>query len=166
METEKVESPQYAGLLKRLLAGLIDGVLVSAVTLVFRVLFLLSIFFIYVLVSSAGSPTGQIERSWLIIGIILTTPMLLLIRVLVSWFYFAVMESSSTQATLGKLALNIKVADIRGQRISFARATGRHFAKILSYATLCVGFIMIAFTPRKQGLHDIIAETLVVCNHY
>ena len=78
-----------------------------------------------------------------------------------SWLYEALMESSSYQATLGKMIFGMKVTDLNGNRISFARATGRHFAKILSGMILCIGFIMVGFTERKQGLHDILAATLV-----
>lgn len=72
------------------------------------------------------------------------------------------MESSAKQATLGKMALGIVVTDLEGARIGFGRATGRYFAKILSGLILGIGFLMAAFTERKQGLHDIIAGTLVV----
>ncbi len=60
------------------------------------------------------------------------------------------------------MALGIKVTDYDGQRISFLRATGRFFGKYLSAILLMIGFLMIAFTARKQGLHDILARTLVV----
>ena len=72
------------------------------------------------------------------------------------------MESSSRQATLGKMALGLKVSDLKGNRISFARASGRHFAKIVSGMILLIGYIMAGFTNRKQALHDMIAETLVL----
>jgi uncharacterized RDD family membrane protein YckC len=81
---------------------------------------------------------------------------------LASWIYFAAFESSEGQATPGKKALGIKVTDLNGKRISFGRASGRFFAKYLSAALLCIGFVMIAFTKRKQGLHDMIAGCLVV----
>jgi len=80
----------------------------------------------------------------------------------IGWLYFALMESSSKQATLGKLALGIHVTDLDGRRIGFGRATGRYFAKILSALILGIGFLMAAFTERKQGLHDLIAQTLVL----
>lgn len=83
------------------------------------------------------------------------------ISLLLNWLYFALMESSSLQATLGKLTVGVVVTDLDGQRITFLRATGRYFAKILSALFLCIGFIMVAFTERKQGLHDLIAKTLV-----
>ena len=72
------------------------------------------------------------------------------------------MESSEYQATLGKMLLGLKVTDLKGRRISFLRATGRHFGKILSGLILGIGFFMIAFTKKKQGLHDIITECLVL----
>jgi uncharacterized RDD family membrane protein YckC len=72
------------------------------------------------------------------------------------------MESSSKQATLGKMALGIIVTDLEGQRISFGKATGRHFSKIVSGIILYIGFIMVAFTEKKQGLHDMMAGCLVV----
>jgi len=84
------------------------------------------------------------------------------ITVIVYWLYFALQESSPQQATLGKRAVNIKVADYNGDRISFAKATGRYFGKIISALILYIGFIMAAFTERKQALHDIMASTLVV----
>jgi len=77
------------------------------------------------------------------------------------WLYFALQESSVHQATLGKRALNIYVTDMYGRRITFGQATGRYFGKILS-GILCIGYIMVAFTERKQGLHDLLAGTLVL----
>lgn len=72
------------------------------------------------------------------------------------------MENSATQGTLGKLALGIKVTDLNGRRIGFGRATGRHFGKFISTLTLLIGYIMVAFTQKKQGLHDMMAGCLVV----
>lgn len=80
----------------------------------------------------------------------------------VQWLYFALMESSEKQATVGKMVLSIKVTDLNGNRISFARASGRFFGKILSGLILGIGYIMAGFTERKQALHDMLAETLVV----
>jgi uncharacterized RDD family membrane protein YckC len=78
------------------------------------------------------------------------------------WVYEAMMLSSEKQATLGKMVLGIAVTDLNGGRISFGRATGRHFAKWLSALILGIGFLMVAFTEKKQALHDMIADTLVV----
>jgi uncharacterized RDD family membrane protein YckC len=85
-----------------------------------------------------------------------------IIAFLLGWLYWALMESSSKQATLGKMALGIVVTDGQSRRISFGRATGRYFGRILSALILYIGFIIIAFTEKKQGLHDIMAGCLVV----
>ena len=77
-------------------------------------------------------------------------------------FYFATLESSEAQSTFGKRALGIKVTDLEGRRITFKHAMGRWFAAALSYMSLYIGFLMAGFTQRKQGLHDILAGTLVV----
>lgn len=76
--------------------------------------------------------------------------------------YHSLMESSNWQATLGKRAVGIKVTDLDGNRISFLRAFGRYFAKIVSALILCIGYIMAGFTEKKQALHDMMAGTLVV----
>ncbi|MBN2210239.1 MAG: RDD family protein [Sedimentisphaerales bacterium] len=89
-------------------------------------------------------------------------PLANLPSIILEWLYFALMTSSSCQATLGKLALGIKVTDLNDRRISFGRATGRYFASILSALTLLIGFLMAGFTAKKQALHDMIAGTLVV----
>ncbi len=77
-------------------------------------------------------------------------------------FYYAGLESSAGQATLGKRLLGIKVVDMQGRRLSFGHALGRWFAAALSYVTLYIGFLMAAFTARKQALHDFVASTQVV----
>lgn len=85
-----------------------------------------------------------------------------LIGFLVQWLYFAFFESSRQQATPGKLVMGLKVTDLQGNRISFGRATGRNFGKIVSALILFIGYIMAAFTERKQALHDLMAGTLVI----
>lgn len=84
------------------------------------------------------------------------------IEIIARWLYEALMTSSSLQATVGKLIFNLKVTDENGNRLTFPHATGRHFAKYVSFFTLCIGFIMAAFTDRKRALHDMIAGTLVI----
>lgn len=80
----------------------------------------------------------------------------------IAWLYFAICESSAWQGTVGKLALGIRVTDLQGKRISFLRALGRYGAKIISTLILFIGFVMVAFTRQKQGLHDMICSTLVL----
>jgi len=128
---------EYAGFRRRLLASFIDTVLLSIPLVPLYVLFF-------------WEPNMEDLLTFYAVGLILP------------WLYFAAMESSSRQATLGKMALRIVVTDAHGRRISFGRATGRHFGKIVSGLILDIGYLMIAFTQRKQGLHDIMAECLVV----
>jgi uncharacterized RDD family membrane protein YckC len=82
--------------------------------------------------------------------------------IVIGWVYRAAMESSPKQGTLGKLALGIKVTDLDGERISFGRATGRFFGSYISSLLLWVGYFMVAFTEKKQALHDMMAGCLVV----
>jgi uncharacterized RDD family membrane protein YckC len=84
------------------------------------------------------------------------------VSIVVGWLYFAFLESSSWQGTVGKKLLGIRVTDLYGNRISFGRATGRYFGKLVSGMICAIGFFMIAFTEKKQGLHDMLASTLVL----
>jgi uncharacterized RDD family membrane protein YckC len=129
----------YAGFWRRVAAWFLDGLLLSLVTLPFTLQF-------------SGDAAAQAGRASAA-GTISTV---------VGWLYYALMESSAKQATVGKMALGIVVTDLEGGRIGFGRATGRYFGKILSALILGIGFLMVAFTERKQGLHDILASTLVV----
>lgn len=81
---------------------------------------------------------------------------------ILSWLYFASLESSKRQATLGKQMLKLKVVNLKGKRIGFGRATARYFGKILSRMTFFIGLLMIAFTKKKQALHDKVAATLII----
>ena len=85
-----------------------------------------------------------------------------IVAVPMMWIYCVAFESSSRQATPGKMALGIKVTDLNGRRIGFGKATGRSLGKIVSGVIFYIGFIMIAFTEKKQGLHDKMAGCLVV----
>lgn len=76
--------------------------------------------------------------------------------------YYSLMESSVHQATVGKMALGIKVTDLDGRRLPWPRALARWAAAALSYLTLYIGFLMAAFTERRQALHDLAAGTRVV----
>jgi uncharacterized RDD family membrane protein YckC len=83
------------------------------------------------------------------------------IATILQWLYFALMESYKG-ATVGKMAMGLKVTDMEGNQISFLKATGRYFGKIVSAMILSIGFIMAGFTEKKQALHDIMANCLVV----
>ncbi len=141
----------YAGFWKRLLAYLIDSVILTIGG--FIIGFILGIF-LGVMLVAADANTNAIGPYANGLGNVL--------GLILGWLYFSFLESSAKQGTIGKMALGIKVTDLAGNRISFGRATGRYFSKILSALILLIGFIMIAFTSRKQGLHDMIANCLVV----
>lgn len=79
-----------------------------------------------------------------------------------SWLYWAAMESSTWQASLGKLILGIKVTDLEGKRITFWQSMGRNFCKLFSAAIFGIGFLLAGITPKKQALHDLLAQCLVV----
>ena len=81
---------------------------------------------------------------------------------LISAVYFVTMESSARQATLGKMAVGIKVTGLDGSRIGRGRALGRWASHLLNYLTLYIGYLVALFTGRKQGLHDLVASTYVV----
>jgi uncharacterized RDD family membrane protein YckC len=85
-----------------------------------------------------------------------------LVSIVVFWLYWALQESSARQATVGKRVLGLRVVDMNGQRITFGRASGRFFGKIVSGIICAVGYMMAGFTERKQALHDIMASTLVI----
>lgn len=86
----------------------------------------------------------------------------LAVEIIIAWLYWAIMESSSWQATIGKDVLGIRITDLDGKRITFARASARFFTKIISALPLFYGFIMVGFAPKKQALHDRITGCLVV----
>ena len=145
-----VPAVRYGGFWMRFVAAIIDWILVQLV--VFPVAAVLG-----AMIGLAGGavdmPGFGIHMVRFIIGGT--------IGLLGNWIYEAAMESSSKQATVGKMALGLKVTDLEGRRISFARATGRHLAKLVSGMILLIGYIMAGFTERKQALHDMIAGTLV-----
>lgn len=150
-------SVQYAGFWKRFLAYVIDAILLSIVYFVVLVP-VIGLFGLGAM-TQAEDPSAAEGMIMAAIGAYFVVVVLLMIA---GWLYFALMESSSKQATLGKLALSIKVTDVNGSRISFAKATGRYFGKIVSGMILYIGFIMAGFTEKKQALHDIMAGCLVV----
>lgn len=149
----------YGGFWLRFLAYLIDGavimlgVFVVAIPLVF--------------LTGLGTLLSRIRPEedfndagfWLIMALIF---LLATVSLAVTWLYHALMESSEWQATVGKKVLDLVVTDLAGRRVSFWRATGRHFAKIVSNLIYPFGHIMAGFTEQKQALHDMIAGCLIL----
>jgi len=150
----------YAGFWKRFAAYLIDTIIIGCVVGIISLVFGIGLF--GSMASMDMESMGEDETAVMAAGMIGGIMTFVLFVFLAQWLYFALMESSSKQATLGKMALSIVVTDLNGNRISFGRATGRYFGKILSGLVLYIGYIMAGFTEKKQALHDMIAGCLVV----
>ncbi|MEN1966606.1 RDD family protein [Lentibacillus sp. N15] len=84
-----------------------------------------------------------------------------LIGFFLAWMYYALLDSSTWQGTIGKKAMNIIVCNKYGDRISFFRATARYFLHLLSNLTLLIGYLMVAMTEKKQALHDMASGCVV-----
>ena len=155
------ESPpiEYAGFWLRLLAIIIDSIVLNIIQTVlvipFLVLFGLSI---------PWNMEQFNDPDWftLFASIASLVVAASVISFVIGWLYYALMESGPRQATLGKMALGIKVTDTKGDRVDFGRASLRYVGKIVSGMIFMIGYILAAFTPQKQALHDIMANCLVV----
>ena len=150
----------YAGFWVRFLAFLIDNAVIG----IGFVLILIPLIFL----TGLGGFIGEIHPNEDMndVGIFMLFGLLFLaatVSLLLTWLYHALMESSEWQATLGKKVLGLVVTDMAGRRVSFGRATGRHFAKIITnMVPAFIGYIMAGFTERKQAMHDMIAGCLVL----
>jgi uncharacterized RDD family membrane protein YckC len=143
----------YAGFWKRFAAYTID-------TFVLGIVF--GILGAIMGVGLAVSASGTRDPATAMSGMGLTFVLFYIVEIVGMAAYFAWMHSSSHQATLGKMAVGIKVTDDDGEPITFWRGFGRFFATILSSLILCIGYLMAGFTERKRALHDMVASTLVV----
>ena len=139
----------YGGFWIRVVAYLIDGILLNIVFGILGAVMGVS------LMPTRFSDMDSVDA-------LASMGQLQLVSLVLTWLYFALMESSARGATVGKMIFGLRVVTDQGNRLSFLHATGRFFAKFISAIILCIGFIMVAFTDRKRGLHDIIASTLVV----
>ena len=146
-----------AGFWKRFAAMVIDGLVTGAASFVLQVPLTMLAAFGMSLGDGAAAAGGAIGLILVSYGISLAVPL----------FYFAWMHSSGSQASLGKMAVGIKVTRGSGERISFWRAFARYMAYFLTLAlSFGVGGLVSALTTglgaRKQALHDMICDTLVV----
>lgn len=160
LESENTGQVKYAGFWLRFVAYLIDDIILGAIGFVISLPFIGTIIFSGIALSELDS----CEKSKFlgIAGIIGAVLLLIMTITAVGWLYYALMESSKQQATLGKMALGLKVTDMEGNKISFARATGRYFGKIISNMIFMIGYILAGLTEKKQALHDMIAGCLVI----
>ncbi len=166
METVSTgEAPkEYAGFWLRFVALIIDGIIVGVVYsfIVTPIFAALGVGFVAAaedMQSGNFSEEEALGMIGMVTGIFATVALVINILYIL---YFAFMESSKFQGTLGKMALGIKVTSADGGPVSFGTALIRNLGKILSQIIIYIGFLMAGFTDKKQGLHDMIANTLVV----
>lgn len=162
MNATAVAAPriEYGGFWLRFLAYLIDGavVLIGVCVVAIPLVFL----------TGLGAFLSEIhpEEDWNESGfwvLIVVFFLFATASLVITWLYHALMESSEWQATVGKKALGLVVTDMEGRRVTFWRATGRHFSKIVTnMVPLLIGYIMAGFTQKKQALHDVIAGCLIL----
>jgi len=168
MEQQQGQGYEYGGFWLRFAASFIDGIVIGIP--LFIVFFILSIVFIgssvgfEELVNSTGDSVYveeeiSPEQVYALLGYYVT---IMVISIIVPVGYYAGLHSSKWQATVGKKLLGLKVTDIQGNRVSFWRALGRYFAKSFLSGIFMIGYIIAAFTEKKQALHDLIAGTIVV----
>jgi uncharacterized RDD family membrane protein YckC len=151
---QRTRPVEYAGFWRRFAAYLLDGLLLTVVLVPLNLIF-------FVPMGMGMAALDDLDDPGAVLALLSVYWMYALVVGLGQWLYFALMESSSKQGTLGKMALGIIVTDMDGGRLSFARATGRYFAKMITGLTFTIGYIMAGFTEKKQALHDMIASCLV-----
>jgi|SRR5580704_10269145 uncharacterized RDD family membrane protein YckC len=150
----------FAGFWLRLVAHFIDSILIGFACCV--------AIFVVIVVVGFGTFKGDLENinspdEFFTATVIVAIVFVALVLMVGTWIYYAGMESSSHQGTLGKIALGLFVTDLQGRRVTFGRASGRFFAKIVSnLVPFCLAYIMAGFTDKKQALHDMIAGCLVL----
>ena len=151
----------YAGFWLRVVASLIDGIIMGAAMGVL----LLPLF---LLTGMGARLNGMAQRNGqpdpaIIFGFLGMMFVFVVVAVLIQWLYHAYLESGETQATWGKQVLGVYVTDLTGNPVTFGRASGRFFAKMVTgMIPLGIGYVMAGFTERRQALHDMIASCLVL----
>jgi uncharacterized RDD family membrane protein YckC len=154
----------YAGFWIRFAACLLDGIIIAIpMTVIVGIVF-------FLMFSSSGTFNVLTDPSALdteitneqIISFIVTYVIVIVLSIFLPILYFALMHASKWQATIGKKLLKLKVTDLQGNRISFWRAVGRYLSMAFISGIFYIGYIMAAFTEKKQALHDLIAGTVVI----
>jgi uncharacterized RDD family membrane protein YckC len=152
----EAKTVHYAGFWRRFVALFIDGLILSVPSAILSALFIAPAF------SSLSEEPDLTELIPILLPILIGARWIGIVISIIQWIYYAAFESSRYQATPGKMALGIIVTDLNGNRISFGRATGRFAGKVVSKLILYIGYMMAGWTPRKQALHDMMSDCLVV----
>lgn len=155
---------QYAGFWFRFFAYLIDTLITVAVSFLLSLILevILRLGFSMSLLTLFDRPSDSTQTDVFNFARLMSEAVVLFVNFMLQWLYFAFMESSAHRATVGKLACGIVVTGESGAPVTFGQATGRYFAKIISNATLGIGYLMCVWTNKEQCLHDKIASCLVV----
>jgi uncharacterized RDD family membrane protein YckC len=140
---------RYAPLWRRALACLVDFLIVAAAVVP------AAIVLIWIMEASHEDLGMKVRHARYLAGIGAVA-----LWVFGDWFYNACMMTSEWEATIGKRIFRVRILDAKGQRVTFWQATARHFSKFLSTFLLGAGFIMAAFSHRRQALHDVVADTI------
>jgi uncharacterized RDD family membrane protein YckC len=158
-------APLYAGFWLRLAAHLIDGLIMLVVVgiIVALIVGALGVGFFQNLGDQMRTQQPNPANPAFPLAVVGIFWICILSIMAIGWVYFAGMESSDNQGTLGKMAMSLAVTDMSGNRVTFARASGRYFAKfVTNLVPFFIGYIMAGFTEKKQALHDMIASCLVM----
>jgi uncharacterized RDD family membrane protein YckC len=155
------KNENYAGFWIRFVAFLIDSVIINTImwVLIFPLLGAIGMSFATL---EELENLDQLDIDAVLPIVLSVIPAITIVNLLITWLYYALLQSGPRQATVGKMAIGVIVIDADGGRMSFARASLRYFSKIISSAIMMIGYIMAGFTAKKQALHDIIANTYVV----
>jgi uncharacterized RDD family membrane protein YckC len=154
-------TPMYASFGRRFVALILDVIIIGVIQsfVIVPVLAVLGLSFVPSIQNMENMDESQAVG--MVAAIMGAMGALWIISTCISFLYFSLLESSKFQGTIGKMAMGIVVTDMEGNRISFGKAALRALGRYVSYIILCIGFLMAAFTDKKQALHDMIASTLV-----
>jgi uncharacterized RDD family membrane protein YckC len=153
----------YAGFWLRAVAYLLDALIVGVVTVPIIIGLAVATGLSAALGSMGENAGNDPAAIFATAGFVMFFSLLILILLGGLWLYYALLESSNWQGTVGKKALGLIVTDLEGRRVSFARATGRFFSRLITgLVPLMIGYILAGITAKKQALHDMIAGTLVL----
>jgi len=158
-----MENSNYAGFWLRFVAVIIDWIIISILqsVVIMPIFAMLGVGF----ASTSGFDINSISEEdaiGMIAAFMAAASAAMTISFVIRTLYFTLMESSKYQATLGKMALGLKVTDMNGNKLDFVKALLRQLGKIISGMIMLIGYIMAGLTEKKQALHDILAGALVV----
>ena len=152
----------YAGFGPRLVAVIIDIIIIGVAQSFIIVPLLAAVGFGFASGAENMDFSNPEESAGMIAGIMALIGAYWILATCIQILYFTFMESSKNQATVGKMAMGLMVTDLNGGKLDFSKALVRNLCKIISNLTMLIGYIMAAFTEKRQSLHDMIASTLVV----